>query len=81
MIPSYLNANETNRAAQLNTIKKKSEAEILVTHVSIIYIKPASVTGLLVAIYFEDIYEIFGESHHCKYLKFENFGESHLKIM
>jgi hypothetical protein len=29
MIPSYLNANETNRAAQLNTIKKKSEAEIL----------------------------------------------------
>jgi hypothetical protein len=46
-----------------------------------IYIKPASVTGLLVAIYFEDIYEIFGESHHCKNLKFENFVESHLKIM
>jgi len=28
----------------------------------------------------EDISENFGESHHCKNLKFENFGDSHLKM-
>jgi hypothetical protein len=29
----------------------------------------------------EDIFENFGESHHCKKLKFENFGESQLKMV
>ena len=34
-------------------------------------------TGILVAIYAdEDISENFGESHHCKNLKFENLDES-----
>jgi len=29
----------------------------------------------------EDISEYFGESHHCKNLKFDNFGESQLKMV
>jgi hypothetical protein len=29
----------------------------------------------------EDISEHFGESHHFKNLKFENFGQSQLKMM
>lgn len=29
----------------------------------------------------EDISEIFGESHHCENLKFENFNESQLKMV
>jgi len=29
----------------------------------------------------EDISENFGESHHCKNQKFENIGESKLKIV
>ena len=29
----------------------------------------------------EDISENFGESHQCKNLKFENFGESQLKMV
>ena len=45
---------------------------------------PTTKSGILVAIYFnspEDIYENIGKSHHCKNLKFENFGESQQNIM
>ena len=47
----------------------------------LLFITFCTLSGILVAIYVDksrrQISENFGESHHCKNVKFENFGESH----
>ena len=51
----------------------------------LLFITICTLSGILVAIYFDEsrrqISENFGESHHCKNKKFENFGEFQLKMV